>query len=142
MLAGELLILNEDHDIDCFLLALDRKTGKKVWRTAREGFTRSYSTPVIRVVDGSDQVIVAGSRQLVGYDLASGQKRWWSGGLARVVIPTPTQTDDRHDFSADRRRQDHREREDQDEERPCHHSHVLPPLQDVRAPCPNWGKPG
>ena len=93
VLAGELLILNEDHDIDSYLVAVDRKTGKKVWRTAREGFTRSYSTPVIRAVDGIDQVIVAGSRRLVGYDLASGQKRWWVNGLARVVIPVPAQTE-------------------------------------------------
>ena len=93
VLAGDLLILNEDHDIDSFLLALDRKTGKTVWRTARPGFTRSYSTPIIRTIDGSDQVIVAGSRQLVGYDLASGEKHWWVNGLARLVIPTPAQTD-------------------------------------------------
>lgn len=93
VLAGELLILNEDHDAGSFLLALDRQTGETVWQVDREGFTRSFATPVIRIVDGIDQVIVAGSRQLVGYELSSGQKRWWVDGLARVVIPTPSQTD-------------------------------------------------
>jgi outer membrane protein assembly factor BamB len=89
------LLLNEDHDIDSFLLCVDAATGKVIWRTKRDGFTRSYATPI--VVDtasfggGSDkkQVIVAGALQLAGYDLASGEQLWTVDGLARIVNTTP-----------------------------------------------------
>jgi outer membrane protein assembly factor BamB len=93
-------LLNEDHDIDSFLLCLDAATGKEIWRAKRDGFTRSYSTPV--VVDcatfggglsgkdaGKKQVIVAGALQLTGYDLATGEQLWTVDGLARIVNTTP-----------------------------------------------------
>jgi outer membrane protein assembly factor BamB len=41
------LLINEDHDINNFLLCVDARTGETLWRTPREGFTRGYSTPVI-----------------------------------------------------------------------------------------------
>lgn len=94
VLADGLVILNEDHDIDSVLIALDSKTGKTVWKTERPGFTRSYSTPIIREVEGRKQVIVAGSRRLVGYDIRDGRQLWWVTGLARIVNPTPSQTGD------------------------------------------------
>jgi outer membrane protein assembly factor BamB len=37
------LILNSDHDLDNFLVALDPETGKQLWKTNRNDFTRSYS---------------------------------------------------------------------------------------------------
>jgi outer membrane protein assembly factor BamB len=89
------LLLNEDHDLDSFLLCLDAATGKTLWRAARGGFTRSYATPI--VVDcgqlggpkGKKQVIVAGALQLVGYDLDTGKQLWTVDGLARIVNTTP-----------------------------------------------------
>ncbi|MFO1063158.1 MAG: PQQ-binding-like beta-propeller repeat protein [Pirellulales bacterium] len=89
VLVDGLVILNEDHDIDNFLVALDQATGKEVWRTARPEFTRSYSTPVVLEKDGKKQIIVAGSLQLAAYDSASGEKLWWYDGLSRIVDSTP-----------------------------------------------------
>jgi len=36
------------------------------------------------------QVVVAGSLQLAGYDVTSGEKLWWVNRLSRIVDPTPT----------------------------------------------------
>jgi outer membrane protein assembly factor BamB len=83
------VILNEDHDIDSFLLALDRKTGREIWKTARSGAVRSYSTPAVWDHNGHKELLVAGALELAGYDLNKGEKRWWVKGLARIVIPTP-----------------------------------------------------
>lgn len=83
------VILNQDHDVDSFLMALDKRSGDVVWTTMREGFTRSYSTPVIWETAGKRHLVVAGALQLVGYDVGSGKKVWWVNGLARIVNPTP-----------------------------------------------------
>ena len=92
VLVDGLVILNEDHDVDSFLVAIDQETGKEVWKTPRDGFTRSYSTPVIWDQGGSKQVVVAGSLQLAGYEVVTGKKRWWVDGLSRIVDPTPNIT--------------------------------------------------
>jgi outer membrane protein assembly factor BamB len=83
------VILNQDHDIDSFLLALDSTTGGILWKTPRPDAVRSYSTPTVWMQDGRPQILVAGALQLTAYDPANGQRLWWLNGLARIVIPTP-----------------------------------------------------
>jgi len=89
VLAGDKVLLNEDHDVDNFLIAFDKKTGKQLWKTPRPGHTRSYSTPVVWEVDGRKQLVVAGSLKLTGYDLETGKPVWWVRGLSRIVDTTP-----------------------------------------------------
>ena len=60
-----------------------------MWTTPRDEFTRSFSTPVIWEADGVKQIVVAGALQLIGYDVRSGERRWWVNGLARLVSSTP-----------------------------------------------------
>ena len=89
VLVGDKVILNEDHDIDSFLIALDQKTGEVFWKTAREEATRSYATPVVFDNHGRTEILVAGSRQLAAYDPSDGKKLWWFDGLSRIVDSTP-----------------------------------------------------
>lgn len=49
---GEFVIVNGDHDGDGYIVAIDRATGKTVWRIARDHKTRSYVTPIIRTFGG------------------------------------------------------------------------------------------
>ncbi len=83
------IILNEDHDIDSFLMAIDAQTGETVWKAERPEATRSYSTPLVIERDGKKQILVAGSLQLAAYDPQSGEKLWWFNGLSRIVDTTP-----------------------------------------------------
>jgi outer membrane protein assembly factor BamB len=83
------IILNQDHDVDSFLMALDCATGKIVWKVARPEAVRSYSTPAVWTRDGRPEILVAGALQLSAYDPANGERLWWVNGLARIVIPTP-----------------------------------------------------
>lgn len=85
------LIVSADHDRESFVMALDAATGKTIWKTDRQGFTRSYATPVAFTVEGRRQIIVAGALQLVAYDADNGKKLWWVNGLARIVNTTPAQ---------------------------------------------------
>jgi len=89
ILADGKLILNEDHDLDSFLLAVRPDNGETAWQTAREGFTRSYSTPVPWEANGKKQIVVSGALQLVGYDPKSGEQLWSLDGFARIVNTTP-----------------------------------------------------
>jgi outer membrane protein assembly factor BamB len=89
ILFDDKVILNQDHDVDSFLLAVDAATGKPTWKTPRPDAVRSYATPVVWTRQGHPELLVAGSLELAAYDPANGQKLWWINGLARIVIPTP-----------------------------------------------------
>lgn len=83
------VILNEDHDIKSFLIAIDSLTGETAWRVDRPEFTRSYATPVLWNQGGLNEIVVAGPLQLVAYDASNGARRWWINGLSRLVDTTP-----------------------------------------------------
>lgn len=90
ILVDDKVILNEDHDLDSFLLAVSAEDGHTLWQTPREGFTRSYATPVVWQAGGTRLLVVSGALQLVAYDLATGEQRWSLDGFARIVNTTPT----------------------------------------------------
>ena len=89
ILAAGRVILNQDHDKDSFLLAVDAATGHVAWRVPRPDAVRSYSTPAVWQPAGGPELLVAGALELAGYDPTNGARKWWIGGLARIVIPTP-----------------------------------------------------
>ncbi len=68
---GDTLIVVWDHEGDSFLHAFDKRTGRQFWKTPRDEKT-SWSTPIIVEVDGKPQVIVSATKQVRGYDLATG----------------------------------------------------------------------
>lgn len=76
VLYGDLLIINGDHDGNSYLAALDKRTGKEVWKVSREHKTRSYVTPLIRELDGTPQLVVSGSKCVVSLDPRSGRRHW------------------------------------------------------------------
>jgi outer membrane protein assembly factor BamB len=90
VLVGDLVILSQDHDIDSFLLAVNRRSGKVAWRVPRDEFWVSYASPFLWEVKGHKQLVVAGSLRVIGYDLKNGKELWTVRGLARAVHMTPT----------------------------------------------------
>ena len=71
-----LLIVNGDHDGKSYMLALDRNTGKTVWKTDRKYGIRSYVTPLIRKIDGRTQMVVSGSQHITSLDPRTGKPHW------------------------------------------------------------------
>src|SRR5262249_21723733 len=76
LLAGELVLLLCDQDLGSFLLAVDRRTGKTVWKTERPEFRRGFSSPYLWRHDDVDEIVVAGTVWLKSYDLKDGHERW------------------------------------------------------------------
>ncbi len=76
ILYDNLLIINGDHDGESYLAALDQQTGATVWKTPRRHRTRSYVTPIIRDIDGHDELVVSGSRCIAGFDPHDGRRLW------------------------------------------------------------------
>ena len=82
------LILNRDNEDNSFIIALDKNTGKTLWKKPREEHT-SWSTPLIIEREGKAQAVVTATGKIRSYDVASGEVVWECGGLTRNVIPCP-----------------------------------------------------
>ena len=74
ILAGELLIVNHDAMQDGYLVALDRATGKQVWKQAypHSGRVESYSTAIA----WHEQLIVHRAGVFEAYAAATGSRLW------------------------------------------------------------------
>jgi outer membrane protein assembly factor BamB len=80
------LIVNGDHDGSGYLVALDRATGKTVWKTPRPNNTRSYCTPLIAPMSGRNQAVLSGSKCVAGYDPDSGKQLWIIDGPTEQFV--------------------------------------------------------
>ncbi len=87
-LHGDTLVVNWDHEEASFVVALDKRTGRELWRVPRDEVT-SWSTPLVVVHEGKPQVVVSATRRIRGYDLATGEVLWECGGLSRNVVASP-----------------------------------------------------
>lgn len=77
VLAGNTLVMVCDHRTNSFIIAVDARSGKVLWKKDRTNF-EGYSTPTIyKPKDGPAQVIVLGSRTLDAYSLDKGERLWW-----------------------------------------------------------------
>jgi outer membrane protein assembly factor BamB len=89
ILVGDRLILIQDYDQDSCLLALDKRTGKTLWRTDRAEFPVSCSSPIVWEAAGKKQIVVVGTLRVAGYDVETGKEVWTVRGLARISNMTP-----------------------------------------------------
>jgi outer membrane protein assembly factor BamB len=93
IVAGDLLVLNHQGK-DAYLLAVDRRDGKTVWKTDRSQFQYGWSTPVYWRHDGIEEIVVLGgdfgpNQRLIAYNPADGAERWWVAGLPPCGKSTP-----------------------------------------------------
>lgn len=87
-LSGDTVVVNWDHEGDSFIIALDKHTGKTLWKQSRDERT-SWATPLVVQHDGKTQVVTSATRKIRSYDLATGKLLWECAGLTPNVIPTP-----------------------------------------------------
>ncbi len=89
---GNTLVLVWDHEGESFLIALDKRTGRELWRTPRSGRT-NWSGPYITTHNGQKQIIVSASAEVCAYDFATGKLIWKATGLGQNTIPAPVAFD-------------------------------------------------
>jgi outer membrane protein assembly factor BamB len=82
------IILTFDHEAGAFIVALDKRTGKELWKSARDERS-SWSTPLIIEHAGRRQVIVSATNKVRSYDVQTGKVIWECAGLGSNVIPAP-----------------------------------------------------
>ncbi|MCI0446819.1 PQQ-like beta-propeller repeat protein [bacterium] len=87
-LHGNILVVNWDHEGQSFVIALDKRTGKQIWKMFRDEVT-SWSTPLVINHNGNLQVVISATNRIRSYDLATGRIIWECGGLSHNVIASP-----------------------------------------------------
>lgn len=92
VLHGDRLIVCWDHEGDSFLYAFDKRTGKQLWKTARDEKT-AWATPLVVDCEAKTQVIVSATKRVRSYDLATGTLLWECAGLTDNVVSSPVFTD-------------------------------------------------
>jgi outer membrane protein assembly factor BamB len=87
VLFKSLVIINGDSLKDCFVAALDRKSGEVVWRTTRKttGKNGSYATPIVAQLAGRPQLILTGMGEVSSYDPETGKLIWSCAGPSEVT---------------------------------------------------------
>jgi outer membrane protein assembly factor BamB len=92
-LHGNTLVVVWDHiGGESFIVALDKRDGKELWRVARKEID-TWATPLILEVNGRPQVIVPAMERVRAYDLQTGAVVWDADGLTMNPIPSPVHAD-------------------------------------------------
>ena len=92
ILFQDLLIMNFDGSDQQFVTALDKRTGKTVWRTKRSidfqdleangkpaadgDFRKGFATPQVTMINGRWELISLGSKAAYSYNPFNGQELW------------------------------------------------------------------
>ena len=93
VIADDKLLLVFDHEGESFMVALDKATGKELWRVARNEKS-NWAAPLVIDFKGRKQVIVSATNRVRSYDLRDGALIWECGGLGANTIPHPVRLDD------------------------------------------------
>jgi outer membrane protein assembly factor BamB len=95
-----LLILNCDGSDLQFVVALDKNTGKEVWKKKREhigedrisgksSVPMAYTTPLLTEINGKIQLLSSGADSIVSYDPLNGDELWWFRYDGYSNVPRP-----------------------------------------------------
>ncbi|MEX2262977.1 MAG: PQQ-binding-like beta-propeller repeat protein [Bryobacteraceae bacterium] len=72
-----------------FLLALDKRTGKELWRVDQAGGVKSYSTPLVIETAQGTEVIVNSNDSVEAFDPSTGKSLWKVVEPTRFAVPMP-----------------------------------------------------
>jgi outer membrane protein assembly factor BamB len=83
-----ILQCDEDEGKNSFIVALDKKSGKEVWKTPRK-VQISWSTPLIVKTAQRTELITSGNETVISYDPKTGKELWQAKGHGSNAIPSP-----------------------------------------------------
>ncbi|MDQ3625121.1 MAG: PQQ-binding-like beta-propeller repeat protein, partial [Verrucomicrobiota bacterium] len=91
VLHGDRLYYVSDNEDRSYLLSLDKRTGKEVWRTPRDEKS-NWSTPFVWQHAQRTELVTAGTGAIRSYDL-DGELLWSLRGMSSITIATPYAAD-------------------------------------------------
>jgi outer membrane protein assembly factor BamB len=83
----------DDSGLNSFIVALDKKTGKEVWRAPRK-VDLTWSTPVLVQTARGAELVAAAAEAIIAYDPLTGKELWRHKGLESNAVPTPVVAND------------------------------------------------
>jgi outer membrane protein assembly factor BamB len=94
---AERVYIQFDNQEASFLAAIDKRTGKELWKVPRgvgnESMIRSgWSTPFVWQTETRSEIVAVGHDLAIGYDVA-GKELWRLSGLTGQATPTATAGD-------------------------------------------------
>lgn len=93
VIVGPAIVFSADGSADPFVAALDRNTGKALWKTPRESKSRNkfaFSTPLAIDVQGKTQIVSPGPGLVAAYEPVQGKEIWrFNYGEGYSVVPRP-----------------------------------------------------
>ncbi len=89
VLSGGTLLFVCDQDSESYLLAIDKNSGRQLWKTKRDAVVHGFATPTLFTPKGGQtQVVVPGSYVLASYSVATGEELWRVRGLSWQIKAT------------------------------------------------------
>ena len=90
VILGDMVIQNCDAMGDSYLLAVDKKTGKNIWKTPRRATPRGgWSTPILIETKDRQELVLNGEFGVQGYDPKTGKDLWYCKSFNGRGTPTP-----------------------------------------------------
>jgi outer membrane protein assembly factor BamB len=83
-----ILLCDEDNGDKSLIMALDKRTGREVWRTARK-VEASWATPLLVRSPSRAEIVCSGIQTINAYDPRTGTELWRMKGLDSNAIPSP-----------------------------------------------------
>jgi len=87
-LEGDKILVPWDHRGPSALYALDKRTGRTIWKADRHEPTE-WATPLVVEHAGRKQVVMNGQNSVRSYDLETGKELWRCGGSTARPIASP-----------------------------------------------------
>jgi outer membrane protein assembly factor BamB len=87
LLYKDRIILYQDQFSGSFIGAFDTRTGRSLWRTARDANV-GWGTPIAIRAGDRDEIVLNGQSRVQAYDPDTGQELWRCSGTTDEVIPT------------------------------------------------------
>jgi outer membrane protein assembly factor BamB len=90
VIVGDRVVVNCGPGTNCFVVAVDLKSGQIAWKTPEqntnpEKYAGSWTTPVVRAVDGNVLLFISQSKQVKAYDPATGKVVWSCAGIGDLA---------------------------------------------------------
>jgi outer membrane protein assembly factor BamB len=88
VLHGDRLYIVNDNVDQSFMVALDKNTGREIWRVERDERGQNWATPFVWEHAERTEIVTSGTQGVRSYGL-DGNLLWEMYGMSGLTIPTP-----------------------------------------------------